>query len=124
VRQAEISLQRLGLVRGKDIEGYHSEIPQGVIIRTLPAFNDVVRIGDTVQLVLSSGNRGGRILLPDFRGMSLSRVQSALDSLGLVMGRVDKDTASKDLPNTVTVQYPLPGEYLPERDTVRLAVTP
>lgn len=120
-RQAEISLQRLGLFQGEDISGAHASIPMGVIIRTVPESEKMVRVGDTVQLVISQGVRANREMLPDLTDLSLEQANQVLLELGFVLGEVEKESAQK-LPNTVLQHYPMAGEYLLLGDTVRLTV--
>jgi serine/threonine-protein kinase len=122
-RQAEISLNRLGLFQGDIIQGGHASIPKGVIIRTLPEAGKLIRIGDTLQLVISSGVKSGKILLPYLKGLSLNQAKATLDSLGFIIGQVNKLPSEKELPETILESYPRSGEYLQEGDTISLAVT-
>jgi len=121
-RQAEISLQRLELLLGSKIEGAHSEIPRGVVIRTEPEAGKRVRIGSKVNIIISSGNSSGKILLPNLREMSLSRAQAVIDSLGFKLGNVISIELGDKLPNTVLELNPKPGEYLEAGSSIDLTV--
>jgi serine/threonine-protein kinase len=121
-RQAEISLQRLELLLGSKIEGAHSEIPRGVVIRTEPEAGKRVRIGSKINIVISSGNSSGKILLPNLRNISLSRAQAVIDSLGFKVGNIITIQLADKLPNTVLELNPKPGEYLEEGTSVDLTV--
>jgi len=121
-RQAEISLQRLELLLGSKIEGAHSEIPRGVVIRTEPEAGKHVRIGSKINLVISSGNSSGKILLPNLRQMSLSSAQAVIDSLGFKVGSVITIEVEDKLPNTVLELNPKPGEYLDVGTSIDLTV--
>ena len=122
-RQAEISLNRLGLFQGDIIQGGHASIPKGVIIRTVPEAGKLIRIGDTLQLVISSGIKSGKVLLPALKGLSIEQAKATLDSLGFVMGQISKQPSENELPQTILESYPKSGEYLQEGDTISLAVT-
>ena len=122
-RQAEISLQRLELSIGSKVEGAHSEIPRGVVIRTEPAAGKKVRIGSKINLVISSGNSSGKILLPNLREMSLERAKIVIDSLGFKLGDVASIEQEDKLPNTVLELTPKPGEYLETGATINLTVS-
>jgi len=111
-RQAEISLQRLELLPGAKIEGAHSAIPRGVVIRTEPEAGKKVRVGSRVDIIISSGNSSGKILLPNLREMSLNRAIAVIDSLGFKLGGVITIQLEDKLPNTVLELSPRPGEYL------------
>jgi serine/threonine-protein kinase len=121
-RQAEISLQRLGLLLGERIEGAHSEIPNGVVIRTEPENSKKVRVGSRIDLIISSGKSGGKTLLPSLREMSLDRASYFLDSLGFVVGEVTSLQEDDKLPNTVLNSSPKWGEYLDAGTVVNLTV--
>jgi serine/threonine-protein kinase len=121
-RQAEISLQRLELLLGSKIEGAHSEIPRGVVIRTEPEAGKRVRIGSKINIIISSGNSSGKILLPNLRGMSFSRASEVIDSLGFKLGNVITIQLEDKLPNTVLELNPKPGEYLETGTSVDLTV--
>jgi serine/threonine-protein kinase len=121
-RQAEISLQRLGLLLGERIEGAHSEIPSGVVIRTEPESQKKVRIGSKVNLVISSGNSSGKTLLPNLKEMSLDKAKHVLDSLGFVAGEIISLQIDDKLPNTVLDLNPKAGEYLEAGAIVDLTV--
>jgi len=121
-RQAEISLQRLELLLGSRIEGAHSEIPRGVVIRTEPEAGKRVRIGSKINIVISSGNSSGKILLPNLRQMSLSRAQEIIDSLGFKVGGIITIQLEDKLPNTVLEINPKPGEYLEAGSSIDLTV--
>ena len=111
-RQAEISLQRLELVLGAKIEGAHAEIPKGVVIRTEPEAGKKVRIGSRVDLVISSGNSQGKVLLPNLREMSLDKAMETIQSLGFKIGEIIAVPHDNKLPNTVLELNPKQGEYL------------
>jgi len=121
-RQAEISLQRLELLIGSKIEGAHSEIPRGVVIRTEPEAGKRVRIGSKINIIISSGNSSGKILLPNLRQMSLSRAQVVIDSLGFKLGSIITLQVEDKLPNTVLELNPKPGEYLEAGTSIDLTV--
>ena len=121
-RQAEISLQRLELLLGSKIEGAHSAIPRGVVIRTEPEAGKKVRIGSRVDIIISSGNSSGKTLLPNLREMSLHRATAVIDSLGFKLGGVITIQVEDKLPNTVLELNPKPGEYLEAGTTIDLTV--
>jgi len=121
-RQAEISLQRLELVLGAKIEGAHAEIPRGVVIRTEPEVGKKVRIGSKVDLVISSGNSEGKVLLPNLKEMSLDKAIETIKSLGFKVGEVTTVPHDKKLPNTVLDLNPKPGEYLEEGTAIHITV--
>lgn len=121
-RQAEISLNRLGLVQGKIIEGAHATIPRGVVIRTEPSAGKLVRMGKKVDIVLSAGKSKGKIILPSFVELSMEQAFQKIDSLGFTLGKVVRLTETGKLPNTVLEQKPRSGEYLAPGTQVDLTI--
>jgi serine/threonine-protein kinase len=122
-RQAEISLQRLELLLGSKIEGAHSEIPRGVVIRTEPEAGKKVRIGSKIDIIISSGNSSGKVLLPNLRQMSLERAKAIIDSLGFSLGDITTIQVEDKLPNTILEMNPKPGEYLETGTPIDLTVS-
>ena len=122
LRQAEISLQRLELVLGSKIEGAHSEIPRGVVIRTEPEAGKRVRIGSKINIIISSGNSSGKTLLPNLREMSFERAKTVIDSLGFSLGEITVIQIEDKLPNTVLELNPKPGEYLESGTIINLTI--
>lgn len=112
-KQAAISIARAELIQGETIKGAHQNIPRGAVIRTIPAAGEKVRVGDTVKVVISSGETKGKVLLPDFSGKLLDDVYAQLDKLGFVLGKVTrkKDTEG-NRSGTVLETNPKPGDYL------------
>lgn len=113
-KQADISLERAGLVKGEVIQGAHQSIPRGVVIRTEPMGGDTVRVGDTVNVVISAGKTTGRVLLPNFEGILLDEVYPKMDQLGFRVGSIKRQKAEEEgiRPGTVIETSPKYGDYL------------
>lgn len=121
-RQAEITLNRLGLKLGKMIDGAHASIPRGVVIRSVPASNKKIRIGSEVDLVISSGDKSGKVKLPEMTGMAFYKVQSLVDSLGFKMGEITKKASTEQLSNTVISHLPKHGEFLNNGEVIDFVI--
>jgi len=121
-RQAEISLNRLGLVLGKVVESAHTGIPRGAVIRTEPGAGKQVRMGQSVDIVISGSKSGGKEMLPDLQNLSMDEAFHVLDSLGFQVGEVARKASSGKLPNTILGQAPRSGEFLPPGSKVDLTV--
>lgn len=112
-RQAEISLTRTGLIQGKIIKGAHLSIPRGVVIRTNPVAGKLVRLGDTINVVISAGETTGKKPLPQFEGLLLEDVFQKLEALGFVVGDVVRQKSDDGISGTVLEQSPKSGDFLP-----------
>lgn len=122
-KQAEMSLSRSGFVIGDMIKGSHESIPRGVIIRTVPEAGTLVRIGDTVQIVISSGGSSGKVLLPSFEGLLLEDVLNRLNSLGFQIGKIERILTTDHPSNIVLSQSPMSGEYLAQDSKINLVIS-
>lgn len=122
LRQSEISLNRLGLSQGKIVEGAHISIPRGVVIRTIPGAGKLVRVGDSVDIVISAGKTRGRVQMPNLVGSSLNQAKTALQELRLEVGEVTKIQKSDQLPRTVISHDPRRGEYLDPGTPIHLVI--
>ena len=112
-KQAEISLTRAGLVKGEIIKGAHASIPRGVVIRTEPMAGSVVRMGDTVDVVISAGVTTGKIMLPSFEGEMIDNVYPKLEKLGFRVGKIKRVKGENgELSGTVLETAPKEGDYL------------
>jgi|BioPla2DNA2_1021312.scaffolds.fasta_scaffold00171_14 serine/threonine-protein kinase len=111
-KQAEISLNRAGLVQGKILKGAHLNIPIGVVIRTEPMADTFLRVGDTVNVVISAGATKGKRLLPDFEGLALEEVFPKLEELGFVSGKITRVPQEGEAPGVVLEHAPKAGDYL------------
>ncbi len=123
LRQGKITLKRLGVVQGKTIKGSHSTIPRGVIIRSLPQEGSMVRAGDSISLVISSGRIDKTTLLPNLTETSLDDAKQQLQELGFEPGQVIEEKSDKHIAGTVINQYPRAGEYLPAYSKINLTIS-
>ena len=112
-KQAEISLTRAGLVKGEVIKGAHASIPRGVVIRTEPMAGNVVRMGDTVNVIISAGVTTGKVMLPSFEGEMMDNVYPKLEKLGFRVGKIKRVKGENgEMSGTVLETAPKEGDYL------------
>lgn len=121
-RQGQVTMQRLGVVEGAIQNGYHASIPRGVIIRTIPQEGSLVRVGDTVSLVISNGRQDGLFLLPRVEGEVLPEAKKYLEKIGFKLGVIQERVSEQHTANTVLSQYPKHGEYLAAGTEILLTV--
>lgn len=125
-KQATISLSRAGLVQGAIVKGAHQSIPRGVVIRTIPMAGEMVRVGDTVKVVISAGVTTGKTLLPDFAGIQIDEVYPKLEKLGFVVGKIKRAKAPEDMenpvPGAVIETSPKHGDYLPPDSKINFVI--
>lgn len=124
-KQATISLTRAGLVQGEIVLGAHQSIPRGVVIRTIPEGGEMVRLGDTVKVVISAGVTKGKVLLPNFEGVLLDDVFPKLEALGFRVGKITRAEDPENrgyAPGTVLETKPKYGDYLSPKTKINFVV--
>lgn len=109
LRQAEITLQQLGLKMGRVREVRNSAIPAGAVIGTSPAKGATLEKGREVNIDLSQGAEAAPAGMPSLLGLSLNRAKERIKGLGLKLGKVTYKKDRKELPGTVLTQSPAAG---------------
>jgi eukaryotic-like serine/threonine-protein kinase len=97
-------------------EDHSATVEEGNVISQSPQAGTVLRVGDTVTIVISLGPR--RFPMPDVVGMTEAQATARLEGLNL---RVD----ANDLPsggNSVVGQRPEPGTTIEEGDKVTIYI--
>jgi len=109
LRQAEITLQQLGLKMGRVREVRNSLIPAGAVIGTSPAANATLEKGREVNIELSQGKEAGSAGMPSLTGMSLGKAKEVIKSRKLSLGKITYKKDMRSLPNTILSQTPSAG---------------
>jgi beta-lactam-binding protein with PASTA domain len=109
MRQAEITLQQLGLKVGRVREVRNTSIPAGAVIGTNPAKGANLEKGREVNIDVSQGAESAPAGMPSLEGQTLSRAKERIRDLGLKLGKVAYKKDRKNLPGTVLSQSPPAG---------------
>lgn len=109
LRQAEITLQQLGLKMGRVREVRNAAIPAGAVIGTNPAKGATLEKGREVNIELSQGTEAAPTGMPSLQGLALSRAKDRIKDLGLKLGKLSYKKDPKNLPGTVLSQSPAAG---------------
>ncbi|MDQ3003314.1 MAG: PASTA domain-containing protein [Fibrobacterota bacterium] len=109
LRQAEITLQQLGLKVGRVREVRNTAIPSGAVIGTSPGANATLEKGREVDIELSQGTDARPAGMPSLVGMSLIQAKEQVKKLGLGLGKISYKKDMRSLPNTVLTQSPSAG---------------
>jgi len=98
------------------------KVAEGTIISVSPAPNQEVKEWSFVDAVVSSGSQF--VVLPDFRGKSLSEARTVIKDLGLVLVEPVKEIRDRDLaPGLISSQSPEPRMKADKGSQVRLKVS-
>ena len=122
-RQARLMLRQHGFEVGNVLEEPSYTVPKGVVIAQDPKLGEMVERGTLVTLMVSSGEKGFRIVMPDLVGKGFEEARKIVEEMGLRLGDVEQRTSVEVLPNTVLEQQPEAGQEIRERQEVRLVVS-
>jgi serine/threonine-protein kinase len=96
-KQVEIAKQMLSK-KNLDVsvkEEESSEVPVGEVISQTPSGGAVVKAHRTIYLVVSKGNNGSEVLIPDLRNLTLEEAEKKLDEIGLKIGKIRYSASDK-----------------------------
>jgi len=117
---AEKALTDLGLKVAYGPAEYHDEVPKNSVIRTEPAADTEVSLGDTVTVILSKGRE--LVSIPtDIIGKTPEEAKAELEALGLNVSIVMKTAPGKPQ-GKVYDTNPKPGQRVAKDTLVRLYV--
>lgn len=122
LRQAEITLQQLGLRLGKVTSVKHASIPAGAVIGTMPPAHTTLEKDRAVNVEMSEGKEASVESMPSLIGISLGQAKIQIKKLNLPLGKITYKKDMRSLPNTVTSQTPAAGSGL-QGQTVDLTVS-
>jgi len=120
-RQARLSLEDRGLVIGHWMRARGS-LPAGSILATRPSGGTRLPRGSRVDILISEGESGPGLLLPDLRGMALARVSEDLEAAGLAAPRLRYRQETGAPEGRVLEQNPPAGSRLDEGAELELVV--
>lgn len=94
---------------------FEMKYPEGCVASQRPEAGRRVKVGRTVNLMISSGKR--KVAVPNLLGRPLSQADTVLSAAGLQLGEVRMENNRDLSEGTVLAQEPLPGE---EAETGRM----
>lgn len=117
--EAERALEKAGLKVGAVSERNHDTVAEGQVIGSVPGAGKELRLGSSVDLVISQGP--GETQVPDVRGRWLDEARQALADAGLTV--TVTEAANPDFEtDRVLEQDPDPGQTVRRGSEVRLVV--
>ena len=120
VSQAEPVLKVLDLKLKVVQKTFEKNIPEDQIISQRPEAGRTVKVGRTIDVIVSIGKR--RVYVPNLVGKDVSQVEVVLREAGLDLGELRR-VASIEFPtDTVMSQYPTSGEEVLVGTRVSLTV--
>ncbi len=122
LRDAQITIERLGLFTGEVVET-RSEFPANTVIRQDIEEGVTLPKGDTISLQVSVGPKVGMVRVPNVLGKSLKEAERILRRNSLKLGKQLYIATPNLLPNTVIEQYPGEQKLVNYGDSVDVTLT-
>ncbi len=122
LRDAQITIERLGLVSGEVVEK-RSEFPANTVIGQGIEEGITLPKGDTISLQISIGPKVGMVRVPNILGKSLKEAEKILRRHSLKIGKQLYISTPNLLPNTVIEQYPSERKLVNYGDSVDVTLT-
>ena len=118
---AETELRDKGYIpkRGSDI--YSDSVAEGKVAATNPKTGESVAVGATVTYYVSKGQE--TVSVPDLLGKTKSQAKSALEKLGLVLGKTSKSYSDNFAKNRVCVQSKADGQEVKKGTSVDITLS-
>ncbi|MFI5264677.1 MAG: PASTA domain-containing protein [Candidatus Kapaibacterium sp.] len=122
LKDARILLVRLNLDVGKTEMEFTDSIPGGTVFKQFPAAGERISTEQKVNIVVSEGQRAGRVPVPDLTHMLFKEAIITLGNAKLGVGNRSFQPSSTEKPGTVVDQSPKPGEMVLEGTTIDLFI--
>lgn len=120
-RDAELKLKNNGLKLGK-VDDIESDEPFDTVLNQTPRAAAQATKGYAIDIVISRGAKVKKIELPDFKGSSVSTIETQLKSLGLKLGKITEVADNKAAPGTILSQSPEAGKEVLAETAIDLTV--
>jgi len=122
LKDARILLVRANLDLGKTDMAFTDSIAGGTVFKQSPDPGSKISTDQKVNIVVSEGQRAGRVSVPDLTHLQFSEAIVRLGNAKLGVGNRTYQTSETDKPGTVSDQSPKPGELVLEGSSVDLFI--
>jgi serine/threonine-protein kinase len=112
----------MNLDLGKTDMEFTDSISSGIVFRQSPNPGEKISTDQKVNIVVSQGQRAGRVPVPDLTHISFTEAIIRLGNAKLGVGNRSYVSSLVEKPGTVVDQSPKPGELVLEGSTVDLFV--
>ncbi len=100
---------------------FDQRIPLNSIIAQIPAADQSVKTGRTIQIVVSRGSQAVKV--PDISELELRKAALILGDKGLNIGRTTRIFSMQIPKNTILDHYPAAGDYASRESSINLLVS-
>ena len=117
--EAKTRVENRDLQVRRQVGRFNPNVPQEAVVDQNPPPNSSVKPGRRVYLTVNAGE-APTLSVPDLSGISVREAKNRISSLGLSVGTVEPDSLPSPYPNTITRQWPEPGDSLKTGGSVDL----
>lgn len=112
LRDATFSLERHRLKMGNIRYETSDDIFPNTIISQVPSAYSNVKVGTSIDVVVSMGSSSGTAPVPDLSLKTLTEAEKIVNSSGFRLGKISYEVDTNYLPNTILEQRPAAGEII------------
>jgi beta-lactam-binding protein with PASTA domain len=123
LREATMMLERQGLAAGQIIWNADPDLPDGVVISSVPAAGTVMRLNAEIQLIVNRIETEMVVRVPNFVGLDLDEARSLAQDNYLLIGNVTHSADENLLPETVMSQSIPEGNDVKKWSAIDLTVS-
>ena len=107
----------------KEIYEYSESVPNNIVIKQEPSFNELLEENSEVVLYISKGKEIKNVYVPNLIGLSEANAKIKLKDLNLVVGSISKSESEKYAEGIVMGQSITGGKEVAEESIVNLIVS-
>lgn len=107
----------------KEIYEYSENVPNNIVIKQEPSFNELLEENSEVVLYVSRGKEIKNVYVPNLIGLSEANAKIKLKDLNLVVGNISKSESEKYAEGIVMGQSITGGKEVAEESIVNLIVS-
>ena len=107
----------------KEIYEYSESVPNNIVIKQEPSFNELLEENSEVVLYVSKGKEIKNVYVPNLIGLSEANAKIKLKDLNLVVGSISKSESEKYAEGIVMGQSITGGKEVAEESIVNLIVS-
>ncbi len=123
LRNAKLTINRLGLSIDTLIYEYNNKYDKDFIISQFPKEGKILKSEDKITFIVSLGNPPNYYITPNLINQNLSKAKETISKAGLLLGKITYEYNSKFLNNTVLEQSKTAGMRLSFPTKINLVVS-
>ncbi len=121
-QRARMIFEENGLTRGKLSHTYSSTVEKDHVLVQVPQAGTLITRGAKVDILVSSGPRPEKYVMPNLSGHSLDRAVMLIESTNLTVGNIRSHFDKQKTRNSIISQEPLAGYSVNVRSPIHLVI--